>query len=303
MAGWKQATVLASKGVGQGGGPGYGTASEPVAWRDRDEDRDRYLETGARLQVLDGREERINAQGFRLRENHMIGDSSLTGAELKEKRSGWKKFVGGMGYRTGGARNDEVKKQSLKAVVDVTMEKEKEKAQRERDKEEAYAQAALKWAERERELQAQGHTLPGIQSPVQSLSQTTTSRREMETTPVRSSRVGNFQAVSGSIEYRPPARTLTQISCTEPGEGEKERQTVDRERGAGGSLDRIRGVGKWGNVGRSREEDGDTATILTTWSMVLPRKLAVSQGSGHSKGVSAGNTTQTVVKIPEETQP
>lgn len=77
-------------------------------------------------------------------------------------------------------------------------------------------------------------------------------------------------------------------------------------RDIGGSLGRIRGGmderdgnepggGSLG-VGVNRRRDGDAATILTTWSKVLPRTMNVSPSSRSHNGSQRKQKLQTVVK-------
>lgn len=69
----------------------------------------------------------------------------------------------------------------------------------------------------------------------------------------------------------------------------------------GGSLGRIRGMDE-----RERDKmavggkDGDTATILTTWSKVLPRKPATSPLNRFAGGGNARENLPAVAGYPEE---
>ena len=233
--GWSRTTAVESVGVP---GPGPTRASEPAPGSARIGGEDLEMEAGVRVQVVDGREEQIDAQGFRFREIQKVDETVATArSEPKEKKNGLRKIVGGLGFGIGigGAKKDKEKKVSLRDVVGLAMEKEKhkEQAQKQKDKEEAYAQAALKWAERERELQAQGHTLPAFQSPIQSPTHTASSWSGAGITPSRSSRGKDSQDGSGSPVYRPPIRTVTQTSWTEPEEGGLSGHSFDGRREGG----------------------------------------------------------------------
>lgn len=232
--GWSRTTAVESVGFA---GPGPTRASEPAPGSARIRGEDSEREAGVRVQVVDGREEQIDAQGFRFREIEKVEDTVATARpEPKEKKNGLRKIVGGLGFGIGGTKKDKVKeKTSLRDAVHLAMEKEihTEQAQKQKDKEEAYAQAAVKWAERERELQAQGHILPAFQSPIQSPTHTASSWSGAALTPSRSSRGGHSQDGSGSPAYRSPVRTVTQTSWTEPEEGDISGHSFDGRREGG----------------------------------------------------------------------
>jgi len=65
------------------------------------------------------------------------------------------------------------------------------------------------------------------------------------------------------------------------------------------SLGRIRGMDERDNVAE-KGRDADTATILTTWPKVLPRKLATSPGDRVAGGGNGWENLQAVVGYPEE---
>lgn len=69
----------------------------------------------------------------------------------------------------------------------------------------------------------------------------------------------------------------------------------------GGSLRRTRGVrDERVDGGRVLERDGDTATILTTWSKVLPRRVIALPSSGDSGSEYGKDNQHTVAEYLKE---
>ena len=106
--GWSRTTAVESVGFV---GPGPVRASEPAPGFARVRDRHPETKAGVRIQVVDGREERIDAQGFRFREIRKVDDTVATArGEPKEKKSGLRKIV--MEFGIGGAKKDKGKEKA-----------------------------------------------------------------------------------------------------------------------------------------------------------------------------------------------
>ncbi|CZS98550.1 uncharacterized protein RAG0_07239 [Rhynchosporium agropyri] len=175
---------------------------------------DKAREAGIRIEVVDGREERVDAQGFRERNVPVVERAVVARQGMeREKKGGLKRIVEGMGFGGGGKEGKE--KISMRDVVGLVTAKGKADGT-----EEAHAQAALRWKEREREMQMQmqiqaqmdNHSDVQARSPTRSVSQTmgTTKGRDVTESP------GDAQA-----RHRPLNRSTTQTSWTEPGQGEE----------------------------------------------------------------------------------
>ncbi|KAG4433711.1 hypothetical protein IFR05_010792 [Cadophora sp. M221] len=317
--GWSRTTAVESMGVPD-------PVSERISERVSDRISARVSQTsstrdaGIRIEVIDGGEERVDAQGLRERavavvdraleipsQDHSSNHKRKEKEKDKEKKRGLRRIVGGMGFGIGMGGKKGKEKVNLKDVVDVAIAKEREDMQareKEKEREEAHARAAIRWAQREREIETQVQGQAHAQIPIRTAPQSSWVEPEMGPELARQS-LERDTAPRTPHGYRPPIRSLSQTSWTEPGQ-ETEREKQSFERHAGGSLGRIHGgmderdghereVGSLG-VRENGRRDGDTATILTTWFKVLPRTVTTSSAGGTHSGSQRKQKLQDVVE-------
>ncbi|KAL2073421.1 hypothetical protein VTL71DRAFT_10745 [Oculimacula yallundae] len=284
--GWSRTTAVENAGTGvgkagSGSGPGLMTGVEKAPEQRSGGALEAY--SGIRIEVVNGREERVDVQGFRERDVPVVqrekGEEKVKEKE-KEKKGGLKRIVEGMVFGIGGGGKKGKEKTGLRDVVDLATKKAEEdrvdgvredgRDSREDDgifekddkrideKKEAHTQAALRWAEKEREIKAHMEDKYHIEarSPIRKILRTSATELEK----------GESGERNTPPRIRPLLRTGTQTSWTswtEPG------QDVEGKRSsAGGSLDLVRGQVD------ERSASAEGTTTLTIGSRSLPRTNA-----------------------------